>query len=131
MTVDSFTRAAAAAMLDELNEYRLETVLIPSDLKHQPTARQRRVNVNENPLWYQRLCAMYPKQRTRPRNRRKPDTLIVRSHVQRALRELAAGRCETLYAARLLPFCEERAHGRDAFIWQPVHEIVAEVVATW
>lgn len=60
-----------------------------------------------NPDWYRRLCAEYLSERSRPRRRSKVDTAIKRANVLRALHEMESGRCETVYAGRLLPFVYE------------------------
>lgn len=63
-----------------------------------------RVADSQNPDWYMKFCAAYaPSARSKPRQRKKPDTFIKRAHVLRALDELASGKCETVYAQRLLP----------------------------
>lgn len=100
-------RKAAEAMLAELYEHRLHVVLLPSLPHHQPTERLRRVAVTQNPCWYQRLCSRYT--RNRRNQRKKKDTYIVRSCVERALIEIATGYSSTPYAHRLLPFVKEQA----------------------
>ena len=61
----------------------------------------------QNPRWYREFCARYsPSRRAKMRTRSKSDTYIKRAHTLRALRELASGRCRTIYAVRLLPFVE-------------------------
>lgn len=101
-------REAAAEMLAELEQRRLEVILVPApDPRHHGHAI--RTAVMTNPRWYRRLCRQYPTQRSRPRRRQKPDTAIKRSHVARALAELSKGAVSTEYATRLLPFVRERA----------------------
>lgn len=66
-----------------------------------------RVVDEQNPVWYQEFCATYsPSKRARPRQRKKPDTYIKRSHTIRALGEIGTGKADSLYAQRLVPFIE-------------------------
>lgn len=99
----------AEQMREELASRRLDVVLVPSPVEHWPTDRQRRVVGEHNPAWYRELCRQYPAKRTRPRQRRKPDTMIKRRHVLRALAEIENGRIETEYARRVYPFVEKAA----------------------
>lgn len=93
----------AQCMAWELEREFLQVVLVP----YNDRGNCIRAAQSTNPAWYQELCRRYPKQRTKPRRRQKPDTAIKRAHVKRALAELAGGRCETEYAKRLLPLVEK------------------------
>lgn len=99
----------AERMRDELDGRRLEVVLVPSPVEFWPTNQQRRVVCERNPAWYRELCSQYPANRSRPRRRRKPDTLIKRRHVLRALAEIENGRVESEYAKRVYPYVEKAA----------------------
>lgn len=99
----------AEQMHRELAGHRLEVVLVPSPVEHWPTDRQRRVVCERNPGWYRELCRQYPSHRSRPRRRRKPDTMIKRRHTLRALAEIENGRCHSEYAKRVYPFVEKAA----------------------
>lgn len=99
----------AEQMRHELASHRLEVVLVPSPVEHWPTDRQRRVVCERNPGWYREFCRQYPTNRSRPRQRRKPDTLIKRQHTLRALAEIEDGRIETEYAKRVYPFVVKEA----------------------
>ena len=96
-------------MRHELTSRRLEVVLVPSPVELWPTEQQRRVVCERNPGWYRELCRQYDSNRTRPRRRRKPDTLIKRQHVLRALAEIENGRLDTDYARRVYPFVVSEA----------------------
>lgn len=99
----------AEQMRHELASRRLEVVLVPSPVEHWPTDRQRRVVCERNPAWYREFCRQYPANRSRPRQRRKHDTLIKRQHTLRALAEIENGRLESEYAKRVYPFVEKAA----------------------
>lgn len=109
MTMPYLHQLIAEQMREELEGRRLEVVLVPSPVEHWPTGRKRRVVCERNPAWYRELCRQYPARRTRPRLRRKPDTLIKRRHALRALAEIEDGRIETEYAKRVYPFVEKTA----------------------
>lgn len=117
---DYLEQAIAALMREELLYSRLDVALAPSPPEFQPTRRRRRIVEERNPAWYRRLCRDYQSHgRQRPRRKKHGDTLIKRSHVLRALEELANGRCETEYAHRLRPYVEQQTtkflqehHGR-------------------
>ena len=94
----------AKAMLIDLGNRRLDVTLRMDSYDH----RTYRQVDEQNPLWYQKFCAHYaPSQRVRMRRRKKPDTYIKRQHTLRALGEIARGKCETVYADRLLPYVED------------------------
>ena len=117
---DYLAQCIAALMHEELLCSRLDVSLAPSGPEHQPTRRRRRIVEERNPAWYRRLCRDYQSHgRQRPRRKKHGGTLIKRSHVLRALEELANGRCETEYAHRLRPYVEQQTtrflqehHGR-------------------
>lgn len=119
-------REAARVMRCELESRRLIVELAPSRIPE--IAAQGgciRVVAERNPRWYRRLCADYPKRRTRPRRRRKPDTMIRRGLTLRALREIEEGRCETVYAQRLLPYVIDEARR-----WRRLEERARRSLAT-
>lgn len=99
----------AEQMREGLASRRLDVVLVPSPVEHWPTDRQRRVVCERNPAWYREFCRQYPANRTRPRQRRKHDTLIKRQHTLRALAEIENGRIKTEYAQRVYPFVIQQA----------------------
>ena len=110
---------AASLMIDELETQRLRVVLVPSEY-HAVALRGGKVRrvEEQNPAWYRMFCATYEANRTRLRNRAKPDTLIKRQGVLRALREIKDTGCAgTLYARRLLPWVEDYAAGHFFRIW--------------
>ncbi|MFN3925671.1 MAG: hypothetical protein ACK4K6_18870 [Pseudarthrobacter sp.] len=80
------SRDALQAMLDDLDSNRLDVILLPSR-RYEVAIRGGMIRVVQatNPEWYRRLCADYPKRRSRPRNKRKPDTRIVRKTVRSIL----------------------------------------------
>ena len=94
------TRAALAAMLEELESQGLAVELAPA-----PDARHEmhfiRVVVCRNPPWYRSFCERFLS--SRKRCRRLPDTAIRRADTLRALRALldgeSAGPC---YGPRLI-----------------------------
>lgn len=93
-------RQAARELLHELDGHRLEVCKVRS------RDGWIRCVLAQNADWYQRLCAEFEVRRRRyPKYR----TQIRRQHVRRALREIASGKNETLYAARVLPHCVKRA----------------------
>lgn len=107
-------RCIAEQMRLELESRRLEVALVPSPVEFWPTEQRRRVVCERNPSWYRELCRQHPANRTRPRQRRKPDTLIKRRHVLRALAEIEDGRIDTEYAQRVYPFVEKAARQYEA-----------------
>jgi len=115
----------AEQMRHELASRRLEVVLVPSPVEYWPTEQQRRVVCERNPKWYRELCRQYESNRTRPRRRRKSDTLIKRAHTLRALAEIEDGSLDTEYAKRVYPFVVKEAekyielHGSHANTAQP------------
>lgn len=98
-------RDSARIMRHELEQTRLVVALAPCQRGRQH--QKIRVAEERNPEWYRRLCAAYPSQRSKPRQRKKSDTCIKRAGALRALREMENGRCETEYAQRLLEFVFE------------------------
>lgn len=109
MTIPLLHQLIAEQMRHELASRRLEVVLAPSPVEHWPTDRQRRVVRERNPAWYREFCRQYPANRTRPRQRRKHDTMIKRQHTLRALAEIENGRIDSEYAKRVYPFVEKAA----------------------
>lgn len=90
-------------MADELDATRLRVVLVPDQFLPGGVRRLRAVE-EENPEWYRCFCRAFPARRRRERRRHLPDTAIKRRHTLRGLRELADGRCESVYAMRLLGY---------------------------
>lgn len=112
-TTSSFpkaTRTAAASLIEELRSMKLEVTLIPAPSPKHPDHKIRAV-VNQNPGWYQALCAEYPSRRSRPRQRRGAyvDTRIKRAATLKALGDIAQGSNGTAYTKRLLPICQAYA----------------------
>lgn len=98
----------AVWMRMQLDGQRLAVSLSPSYPAYTPTRRQIRQVDDVNPDWYRGFCANHsPSRRQRPRQGAKPDTYIKRAHTLRALDELSSGRCQSLYAQRLLPIVQE------------------------
>jgi hypothetical protein len=99
-TVTENLRETAEIMRHELAINRLRVVLQPA--LHGPG--MVRIVDDYNPEWYREFCALYaPSVRSKPRQKNKPDTYIKRASTLRAQRELAKGKCVSLYAQRLLP----------------------------
>ncbi len=92
---------AALELLAELESGYLEVCKVPS--RH---GGYIRVPVSVNHEWYRRFCRMFLS-----RNRRypRPRTLIRRCHTIEALRRIAAGNTNGVYAERLMPFITEKA----------------------
>lgn len=101
---DLLEQCVAKLMADELERSRLAVTLAPCWGRYGDDGRKRRIVEDQNPTWYRRLCAMYQLNRSRPRRKRKPDTLIKRRHTLRALDEIWGGRVETEYAQRVYEF---------------------------
>ncbi len=96
------TRQAAILMRDELEWARLSVSLAPGR-----GGGKIRVVDGHNASWYKTFCRDFPAGRSKPRHRKKPDTLIKRRHTIRALGEIERGIAVTLYAHRLLPYIEK------------------------
>lgn len=109
MSVPLLHQLIAEQMHHELASRRLEVVLVPSPVEHWPTDRQQRVVCERNPAWYREFCRQYPSRRSRPRQRRKPDTMIKRQHTLRAMAEIENGRIDSEYARRVYPFVAKEA----------------------
>lgn len=94
------TRAALAAMLNELESQGLAVELAPApDPRHE--MHFVRVVVCRNPSWYRAFCERFPSSRVR--SRRLPDTAIRRADTLRALRALLDGeRAGPCYGPRLI-----------------------------
>lgn len=106
---DLLHQAVAELMREELRCSRLSVSLAPCWGWMGDDGRLRRVVEEQNPAWYREFCGQYQSNRRRPRTKRHGDTLIKRRHTLRALAEIAAGRCRTIYARRLWPFVQARA----------------------
>ena len=102
---------AAQSLLDELEASCLEVILIPQRV-FTNVGGCVRCAVQKNARWYRDFCAAYPSNRKTPRRRAQVDTLIKRALTIKALRSMAgSGRAvEGVYARRLAPLCECRAH---------------------
>ena len=88
-------------LLSELESHRLEVCKVRS------RDGWIRCVLAENAEWYRKLCAEFE---TRRRRYPKFRTQIRRKHVRRALREIASGKRETLYAERVMPHVVRRAN---------------------
>ena len=95
-------RNAAGGLLFDLSRERLQVELREAPHKQHATHCVRCV-VNRNPAWYRDLCARVGNWRTKPKNRRVPDTGIKRHRVERALERLARGEVRTSIDWMLLP----------------------------
>jgi hypothetical protein len=124
MEPDLLQQCIAKMLHDELECRRLDVYLSPAWGSYGDDGKQLRVAMDQNPRWYREFCAAYPANRSRPRRRSKPDTIIKRRHTLRALREIAAGRAQTTYARRLLPIVIEETKR-----FQVAHEL--EQVEAW
>lgn len=103
-------REAAESLLYELESQCLDVVLVPRPDDDTHGRCKIRVAQESNPDWYRDFCAEYESRRTRPRMRRhKLDTKIKRQHTVAALERFLAGKIESEYVDRLLPFIAERA----------------------
>lgn len=74
-------------MLNELESFQLLVVLAPAP-RQMHEGHMVRVAIERNPLWYQRLCAMFTSQRQSG----KLTTRIRRARVLKILRQLHAGK---------------------------------------
>lgn len=101
----------ALAMLDELESTSLEVVLVPQRV-YTNEGGMIRVAAAKNCAWYRRFCAAYLSSRVRRKTL--VDMAIKRRHTVRALREIAAGRCRSRYAVRLLPWVRQWRHDLPA-----------------
>lgn len=111
--------ALLRGMLDELEEQRLEVVLVPS--RRWEEARRGgciRAVVGRNPEWYRKLCVRHVS--SRYRKSRKPDTRIKRQHVLRVLRRLVAGLPSTSPYVRDL--VDLTRYARRDYIEEPLYE---------
>lgn len=109
---DLLEQAVALLMHEELESNRLEVTIAPCWGNYGDDGRWNRLVEWRNPEWYQELCATYTANRSRPRRRRKHDTLIKRANILRALQEIGGGylphrKCPTGLSIR------RRAHPRD------------------
>lgn len=92
---------ALTQLLNELESHMLVTVLAPSKRRDRRDHDMIRVNMDENPGWYRRLCEKYPSSRRTRRG--KHDTVIRRANVLSTLRVLSEGRkTPSKYAPDLL-----------------------------
>jgi len=64
---------AINSMLHELKRERLEVVLAKSPDRSKNPSSMIRVVQNQNPLWYQELCELYPKQEATQKNKTHTD----------------------------------------------------------
>jgi hypothetical protein len=97
---------AVLELLAELEGARLEVILIPAREERFPGHRIR-VAAEHNADWYRDLCSEY--QSSRRRNRRNDnDTRIKRLDTIRALERALAGKLESAYVDRLMPYIQER-----------------------
>ena len=106
--INSTDRFVAGIMLRQLEREGLEVSLVPApEQKH--SDHQIRAVENRNPSWYRDLCAAYPSNRTRTRQRKAKftDSLIDRRLVIRALEQISLGKNTTLYTRRVLPIVKK------------------------
>lgn len=107
LTADQIQQLAGR-MLSELQEYRLEVMLVPSCVDPDSSGK-RRLASNINPWWYQELCAEYPSYNCRRKGKKhmqvNHDPVIKRHFVISCLKRLASGkimRRKSCYKERLL-----------------------------
>lgn len=81
---------ALTQLLCELESHQLVTILVPSKRRDRRETDWIRVNADENPRWYRRLCA--DNLSSRGTRRGKPDTKIRRATILSVLGRLATGR---------------------------------------
>ena len=94
-------------MLDDLKKMRLRVVLIPCQEEDNVCA-MRRVAVEQNPVWYQDLCALHESNRKKRRHKKHPDTRIKRRNVLSILRTIQKrGASISKYADELLEIAAE------------------------
>lgn len=94
-------------LLNELESFQLQTVLIPSKRSDRREWDYVRVNLCENPRWYRSHCSNHPS--SRGIRRGKPDTRIRRQDTLSALRGLIAGTYRGKYADDLLRIARKKA----------------------
>lgn len=111
---DLLEQAVAILMQEELEYNRLDVTLAPCHGHYGDDGRYRRIVESRNPAWYRDLCSEYTSGRTRPRNRKKHDTLIKRQLILRALEDIGNGRCHTVNAQRVYPYVKEEAQKLQA-----------------
>lgn len=80
---------ALQEMLCELESHMLVTILAPSKRRDRRDHDMIRVNLDENPRWYRRLCDKHPS--SRGVRRGKHDTKIKRRNVIALLTRLTSG----------------------------------------
>lgn len=96
-------------MLLEMDECRLEVCLIPS--RKDPDGKIRAAT-GQNPLWYQTLCAIYP----RPgRTKAEIRTIIKRRYTIKVLERMISGKHSTSkYAEYLVGVARDRQEFYDS-----------------
>lgn len=85
-------------MLADLEGNQLITVLVPQK-RYTNEGGMIRVNMSVNPSWYRSLCARHPSKRGTRRG--KPDTVIRRQNILRALERMIAGQPGGIYGDEL------------------------------
>lgn len=103
-------KMAAGLMLRQLQREGLGVVLLPApDKRH--SGHMIRVVETQNPDWYRELCAAYPKNRARPRQRKDKymDSLINRESVILALKKIRMGVDDSTYTRRLMPYVKKQS----------------------
>jgi len=102
-------------MLIELESQHLEVVLVPSR-EHEWIIRGGKIRCvqEQNCEWYRKFCEQFPSHRTRPRHKRKFDTLIKRRETVAALEQISDGATRGLYVGRLIDFIEAEQRARVA-----------------
>jgi hypothetical protein len=96
-------------MLNELESHMLVTILAPSKRRDRQEHDQIRVNMDENPRWYRKLCANHPS--SREVRRGKFDTRIKRANVLSTLRTLVKrGHSPSKYVDELTRIAKQRGN---------------------
>jgi hypothetical protein len=100
-------------MLIELQSQHLEVVLVPSR-EYEWIIRGWKVRCvqESNCEWYRKFCEQFPSRRTRPRHKKKFDTLIKRRETIAALEQISEGTIHGLYVGRLIDFIESEQRAR-------------------
>ena len=92
-------------MLAELEENRLEVVLVPQRYRTNEGGMVR-VALSRNAPWYREFCASYPSGRRR--KNAAFDTRIKRRDTSRLVESLLAGKARSAYAAHVLAIARRR-----------------------
>lgn len=105
--MNKYLHIALSWVLEDMQEQRLQVVLIPAPEPQHPTHMVRNA-ITQNPEWYRELCKTYETHRTCPRKRKHPDTRLKRRNIIRILERLiSVGSSSSKYTEDLLKIAEE------------------------